>query len=290
MAEVRDGRVEVPWQGTTLRLAYRDWAGDGPPIVMLHGLASNAHIWDQVASRLAPRFRVLALDQRGHGQSDKPDGGYDFATLVADLSSALGQLGVDRPCLVGHSWGGNVALDYAVNGAPPPRALALVDGGFIELSRRMSWDEASVRLRPPDLVMPVDDFRARMRERLSSRWSPNWEAATMANFWVDESGHIQRKLSIDNHMKILRELYGHRPSALFARLECPLLMVPADPPAEAQRDPARQHDREELIPAAEHAAGGAPRARTVWMRETVHDVPLHRPDELSALLADLAAT
>jgi pimeloyl-ACP methyl ester carboxylesterase len=272
-----------------IELAYREWPGEGAPIVLLHGLASNSGIWEQVAGRLAPRWRVIALDQRGHGQSDKPEDGYDFATLVGDLSHALRMLGVDRPLVVGHSWGGNVALDFAVNGNPRPRALALVDGGFIELSRRMTWDEAQVRLRPPDLVMPEADFRARMRERLGERWSPEWEAATMGNFWIDERGYIQRNLSIDNHMKILRELFGHRPTELFARVGCPVLMVPADPPAEAQSDPARRMDRKEVIAAAERALGGPLRARTVWMRDTVHDVPLHRPDELAALLAELAA-
>lgn len=273
-----------------LRLHYHEWPGEGAPVVLLHGLASNARIWELVAHRLAGRWRVLAFDQRGHGRSDKPAFGYDFATLVDDLSTALGQLGVERPLVVGHSWGGNVALDYAVNGSPRPRALALVDGGFIELSRRMTWAEAEARLRPPDLVMPEADFRARMRERLGDRWSPEWEAATLGNFHVDERGYVQRNLTIENHMKILRELYGHRPSELFGRVDCPVVMVPAVPPAAQQTDAGRQRDRGELIGDVERVLGGAPRVRTVWMRDTVHDVPLHRPDELAALLDELAAT
>jgi pimeloyl-ACP methyl ester carboxylesterase len=286
---VRDARVVVPWPDGRIELAYRDWPGDGAPIVLLHGLASSSRIWDQLAARLAPRWRVLAFDQRGHGLSDKPDGGYDFATIVGDLRHALAALGVERPLVVGHSWGGNVALDFAVNGEPRPRALALIDGGFIELSRRMTWQEAEQRLRPPDLVMPAEEFRMRMRERLGPRWSAEWEGATMANFWVDDRGYLQRNLSIESHMKILAELYRHRPTELFGRVDCPVLMVPADPPAEAERDAAWRHDREELIALAERTLGGPPRARTVWMRETVHDVPLHRPDELAELLADLAA-
>ena len=272
-----------------LRLRYREWAGEGAPIVLLHGLASNAKIWDPVARRLAGRWRVLAFDQRGHGLSDKPDEGYDFAAVVGDLSDALQQLGVERPVVVGHSWGAAVALDYAVNGDPRPRALALVDGGFGDMSSRLTWEEAEVRLRPPDLVMPEVQFRGRMRERLGDRWSPDWEAATLGNFYVDDQRMIQRNLAIPNHMKILRELYHHRPSELFGRVECPVLLVPADPPADSGRDPARQRDREESIAAAERLLGGPPKARTVWMRETVHDVPLHRPAELAALLDELAA-
>jgi len=185
---VLDRRVAVQWNGEPLELAYREWPGEGPPIVLLHGLASNSKIWNLVAERLAPKWRVIALDQRGHGRSDKPEAGYDFATMVDDVRQALGRIGVERPLLVGHSWGGNVALDYAATVRPGPRALALVDGGFIELSRRMTWEEAEERLRPPQIEMPVVDFQQRMRDRLGERWSPAWEEATLGNFWVDDAG------------------------------------------------------------------------------------------------------
>ena len=58
-----------------VRLAVREWPGQGPSILLLHGLASSSHIWDLVAPRLAPRFRVVAYDQRGHGLSGKPSSG-----------------------------------------------------------------------------------------------------------------------------------------------------------------------------------------------------------------------
>ena len=142
MAEAVDGRVTIRWRNGSIELAYREWSGDGGPIVLLHGLSSSSRIWDQVAARLAPRWRVVALDQRGHGRSDKPDRGYDFATIVADDRAALAALGAERPLLVGHSWGGNVALQWAVEPGPAPRGLVLVDGGFLDPSRRMTWAEA----------------------------------------------------------------------------------------------------------------------------------------------------
>ena len=142
MVAVVEGRVAVPWRDGQIELGYRDWPGEGRPIVLLHGLASSSRIWDQVAGRLAPRWRVVALDQRGHGRSDKPDDGYDFATIVADGRAAAAALGVERPLVVGHSWGGNVALQWAVEPGPAPRGIVLVDGGFLEPARRMSWAEA----------------------------------------------------------------------------------------------------------------------------------------------------
>ena len=69
-AEVRD-----------LRVHYLDWGGDGPPVLALHGLASSAHWFDLVAPRLRDRYRVVAPDQRGHGQTTQAPGGYDWPSL-----------------------------------------------------------------------------------------------------------------------------------------------------------------------------------------------------------------
>ena len=97
-----------------LRFHYRDWGGSGIPIVLLHGLASTCRIWDLVAPILSDDFAVVALDQRGHGESAKPDRGYDFATVSGDLHGFIEALKLDSPVIVGHSWGGDVALEYAV--------------------------------------------------------------------------------------------------------------------------------------------------------------------------------
>jgi pimeloyl-ACP methyl ester carboxylesterase len=268
-----------------LRLAYREWPGQGAPIALLHGLASNARIWDVVAARLSPRFRVLALDQRGHGQSDKPTEGYDFDTVAADARAAFERLGIVRPVLVGHSWGGNVALHLAAHVDPPPRALVLVDGGFIELSRRMTWPTAEERLRPPNTDVPLEQFRQRIRDRLGGRWSTAWEAAVLGNFSVDRDGILRRNLSIENHMRILRQLYEHRPSTLFGRVRCPILVVVALPPAGSGGGAEREESVRAILAEVEPLRD----LRVVWMPETLHDVPLDRPDELAGLIGELVS-
>src|SRR5207248_3045205 len=106
----RDQVVTVGDVGFHVRL----WSDAGHPIVLLHGLASSARTWDLLAPLLAPSFRVIAVDERGHGASGKPDVGYDLATFVADVRGIAGALGIDRLALVWQSWGGHVALQYAV--------------------------------------------------------------------------------------------------------------------------------------------------------------------------------
>ena len=75
------------------------WGGEW--LVLLHGLASQAHIWDLVAPLLIDSFRVIAIDQRGHGLSDKPDSGYDWATVTADLDAILNALNASP---IGRCW------------------------------------------------------------------------------------------------------------------------------------------------------------------------------------------
>src|SRR5258707_1726018 len=149
--------------GSGVELSFREWdepmpADSGPrrlPLLLLHGLASAAVIWDLTAPLLARERRVVALDQRGHGQSDKLDDGYDFATIVADALAAAEALEFgERFTVAGHSWGANVALELA--SAHPERvaALALVDGGFGMLRQRpgATWEEVSRNLAPPQFA------------------------------------------------------------------------------------------------------------------------------------------
>lgn len=102
-------------QANGLQFHTLDWGGHGEWVVLLHGLASQAHILDLVAPQLSESLRVIAIDQRGHGLSDKPDAGYDFASITHDLDQLLTVLDIERATLIGHSWGGNVAVQYAVD-------------------------------------------------------------------------------------------------------------------------------------------------------------------------------
>jgi pimeloyl-ACP methyl ester carboxylesterase len=118
-----------------------------PVLVLVHGLSSNRHIWDLVAPDLARRYHVVALDQRGHGESDQPETGYDFASIVADLAAFLDALNLHQPVLlVGHSWGASVVLHFAVEHPDRTAGLVLLDGGTSSPGERLTWDETLQRL------------------------------------------------------------------------------------------------------------------------------------------------
>ncbi|HYB44413.1 MAG TPA: alpha/beta hydrolase, partial [Candidatus Methylomirabilis sp.] len=114
-----------------LAMHFVEWGRpDGRPLVLLHGITGHARTWDRLAGDLAGRFRVLALDQRGHGDSAAaPDGDYRVETMAGDLAGFVDQLGLGRFALLGLSMGGRVAIAYA--GAHPERVerLVIVDIG-----------------------------------------------------------------------------------------------------------------------------------------------------------------
>ena len=98
-----------------LSLAYAEWgATDAPPLLLVHGGRDQKRSWDPVAKRLSKRFRVIAHDLRGHGQSGwVNDGDYGVMDHVFDLASLVDHLGLEKFTLIGHSLGGNITLRYA---------------------------------------------------------------------------------------------------------------------------------------------------------------------------------
>ena len=268
-----------------MRLHYRDWGGQGHPVVLLHGLASNCRIWDLVAPILARDFSVVALDQRGHGLSDKPDHGYDFATVSKDLREFVRRMGFERPLVVGHSWGGSVALEFAVRYADAPKGLCWVDGGMIEISGRpgATLENAKREMAPPSFEGVTPDAlleRARARRWLGPM-TEQLEDTLLANFRVLDDGTIRARLSRENHMRIIEALWDHRPSELYASVRQPVLIMPARRQGD-QSPAARRFRREESVA---RAASRLPVSKTVWLEDSIHDVPLQRPELVAGVIA-----
>ena len=264
---------------------YRDWGGKGQPVVLVHGLASNCRIWDLVAPILSQRFRVVAIDQRGHGESFKPDTGYDFATVSADLRGFLDVLGISNPVIVGHSWGGDVALEYAVNYPGSARGLCFVDGGTIDISSQpgATLEAAKERMAPPLWTgVTLDAFRSRIRSRrIGGGDTPAIEQIVLANFDINDDGTIASRLSRENHFRIIEALWDHKPFDLYPQVGCPVLLMPC-----RQNNPSpesRRWRREESIARVEKLL---PVSKTVWMEDSIHDVPLQRPSLVAETIGE----
>jgi pimeloyl-ACP methyl ester carboxylesterase len=275
-----DRYVQLP----ALKLHYLDWGGSDTPIVCLHGLASTCHMFDLVAPQLTSAGHVIALDQRGHGLSDKLDDGYDFNTITSDVAQFMDALGLTQPAIVmGHSWGGGVTTCFASRFPERVKAIVLIDGGFGDMQRAFpTWEQAEALLKPPPLVnLTWNDIRKGIKERwLAAAWSPEVEQAALNVFGEDEHGFVQRRLSLDNHMRIAKALWGFTSSDHLSKIRCPILMV-VPLQALTPENEARQTRKREQV---ETLARQMPNVQVAWFEDTIHDVPWHKPRELVEVL------
>jgi pimeloyl-ACP methyl ester carboxylesterase len=147
-----------------MRFHYLEW-GDpqSPPMMLLHGFAQTCHSWDFVALSLCDRYRVIALDQRGHGDSDwAEDGDYAPETQQGDIGAIVDALGLKQFVLMGLSMGGRNSLTYAAANPDGVKALVIVDAGPQNL--RTGSENIRRFVQQDDELDSVEEFVERVRE------------------------------------------------------------------------------------------------------------------------------
>jgi pimeloyl-ACP methyl ester carboxylesterase len=255
--------------------------------LLLHGLASAARIWDFVAPLLAGRgYCVTALDQRGHGESDKAVTGYDFATIIADDDAAMRALAIERPIIAGHSWGAMVALQYAATYTNKVTALVLVDGATNQFSLRPNWsrEQAMIDLAPPRFAgTPRETFLSYFRTGpLGQQWTPQLEDSILHIVQLHEDDTVAPRLSFENHLQIIGAMWDQPLFDLYSQVRCPIKIIVAEqqPATEAQETYLGMRQQ-----GIAHIQTLRPDVCVVRMPDTIHDIPLQRPAQLAQEIA-----
>ncbi|MDE2844123.1 MAG: alpha/beta hydrolase [Chloroflexota bacterium] len=274
-----------------LEVRYLEWVSSGDPaatpVLALHGLASSANWYERLAARLSREFRVWAPDQRGHGQTTQAPTGYDWQTLAADAIRFLDHIGVERAAVLGHSWGGNVAINVAARFPERVSRLVMIDGGFLDghLLPDASWELFRNRFAPRNVSGTRQDFLDRISEQLGDCWADDLERIVQTMVYEDESGHIQDILRPSNHAQVLESMWGDPPSVTLPNIQCPTLIVPAGPRPDRA---GGEFSRTKTI-MVEAAARAVPNNRVHWIPETIHDIGYHKPDELASVIMEFLA-
>ena len=212
-----------------MRFHYLEWGNPGnPPMLLLHGFAQTCHSWDFVALGFSDNYRVIVLDQRGHGDSDwASDGDYSPETQQKDISGVVNELGLENFVLMGLSMGGRNSFTYAANNSGKVKALVVVDAA----PQNMQQGTQNIRsfVQQDDELDSVDAFVERVLQYNPRRDPQQVRGSIMHNIKELPSGKWTwkydkalrrpgRRMGSDPETE--KRLWGY-----LETLQCPTLLV-----------------------------------------------------------------
>lgn len=242
------------------RLHYVERGNDsGDALVFLHGWPDSWFSFSRVAERISDRYRTLMIDQRGYGESDRPQGGYDIHSMAADVAAFLDALAIDRAMIVGHSFGSFVARRLALDHPDRVDRLALIGTGWLGSN---------------DVLREVHASLNGISDPVSRQFAREFQASTAyapvpGEFFeriVDESLKLPARL----WPELLGSVIKYDDRSELPRLSVPTLLLWGD------RDALFPRDDQDRLTAA------VPRARLRIYQEIGHCPNWECPDEVAA--------
>ena len=284
-------RHRIPGAGPDVELALLEWPGDGPPALLHHANGFCAALWAPIAERLSDRFRVFAVDARGHGDSSKPEGdaAYAWPEMGADLGAAadwvLGETGATSIRLgVGHSFGGTLTMMAASERAGRYERAMLIDPVIMPRAATLAAEAAggenpmAARARRRRHHWPSREEARRFfaEKALFARWTPRALDLYAAEGLADREDGVELKCPGRVEGAIFSGARTFDPYAVAARAELPIRILRA-----TEGDFPREvfHDLVTRLPDGEldDIEGG-------------HLVVMERPDAVADALLEYADT
>jgi pimeloyl-ACP methyl ester carboxylesterase len=258
---VRVGDVEL----------HCEMAGDGEPLLFIHGLGSCTEDWQPQVESFRDRYRTIVCDLRGHGRSSKPHGGYSIERFAADVAAILHELKTGPAHVVGISLGGMVAFQLAVDAPQLVRSLTIVNSGpAVPAATFKQRLPLYIRL----LYARVLGMRA-MANKIANGLFPKPDQANLRD------GFIARLVANDKscYLASLKAIFaGWSVAARLGEIRCPVLVVASD---------------NDYTPVAlkEAYVARLPHGRLLVVPDSRHALPMEKPREFNdALAAFLAAS
>ncbi|GAC1374210.1 MAG: alpha/beta fold hydrolase [Ktedonobacteraceae bacterium] len=256
---------------------YLSWGAERtelPGVVLLHGITSSAQSWVRVGPALVDRYRVYALDQRGHGDSIKPGAGeYSLRHSADDAAAFIEALGLERPVLIGHSWGGATAVVLAsgleAEKATPALARVILEDPAHQLGLGNIEERSVVFTR--DIGRPANELRIEI-----ATTSPGWTEA-------DITGKVDalQKVSREAVINILKESAQQgRLLPLLTRIAAPTLLIRADPNMDTTMNEEAWEEAKRYL--SEHS-------RAVQIDGAAHNIHRSKFDEFMRVVDDFLA-
>lgn len=213
-------------QTNGISLHYLDHPGEEPAIIIMHGLSANAHFFDGLAASSLPN-RLLAVDLRGRGQSDKPETGYGMAEHAADILGLMDNLGLEKVVLAGHSYGGLLTCYLAANFPERFTRCIVMDSGFMHPSVKEIIKPSLDRLtqRIPSWEAYRDGVKG------AAYWQGYWDTAVenyyRADVQTNNDGSVQARSTPENIAEAVDKGLDEPWAEIFARVQQPTIMLHA---------------------------------------------------------------
>jgi pimeloyl-ACP methyl ester carboxylesterase len=287
-----------------LPLAVRDFGGDGPPLVLLHGAGGNLAYMTTLARHLRPGHRVITVDLRGHGRSG--DGTWSWNAALGDLASVVVQMELDRPAVVGHSLGGMIAALWgqrhpesrgvvSLDGNPPPTRPEQLPGldpekASAELARLTAvFDAMQAGIGQ---VIEADQLADQVeRQQMAARDMGANEKVWIEGFrrnLVHANGETSTRPTAATGAELRTLMNDLDLGPVYAATRCPELVVLATRDLPEQEPFADLYEayRRFLTDQAATAAKLAPHFRYLLLEDASHAMVIEQPEALAAIITN----
>lgn len=194
--------------------------GQGTPLLLIHGLGASSDYWDLMLPSLTTQHRVIMVDVRGHGRSDKPAGAYSVPLFAKDVAALCDRLGLKNLHVLGHSMGGMIAFQLVVDRPELVRSLIILNSGPDMVPRKLSMFLA-LKLR---LFLLRAFGPAKLAAVLAKKLFPKPDQESLRQRVRDSLG----KNDPDVYLRSTRALIGWTVQARIGEIACPVLVLASD--------------------------------------------------------------
>jgi len=264
-------------KGDGIQIQLAVWEGKGKPILCIHGLTANFRFWDCLALALSPQHRVIAMDLRGRGLSDKPNTGYSIERHCKDILALMSDQGLERPVLMGHSLGAFISLVFTAKHPQRVDRLILVDGGGKLSETQMAKVFAGIKPSLDRLGQVFHSFEAYLMNMKQAPFLQPWNAymETYFRYEVEKVKGGVRSRVHPKHIEEEAQNLGKVDSRKFyKKVKAPTLILRATKGMLAKDDLVLPED------VAERMVREIPNARKVDLKGTNHYSILFQPNKM----------
>jgi pimeloyl-ACP methyl ester carboxylesterase len=258
-ANMQDIRVKA----NGIELQIREYEQDGDAIIFLHFGGANLRMWQRIIPYFQDHYRLILVDLRGHGKSDRPETGYHMDEMARDVIGMMQQLKLERAHIVGSSLGAEVGLSMAAN--YPEKVLSLVldgalsseygpygiwEGSETDFEEHVTRQLEKIRNTPETIFPSVDALVDGSREVLEKLgwWNEYVEAVERYGAYKIDAGKYTKAFGKQAKEDYMKHYFHYRFEDYYGKVKCPLLMLPGEEELENEREKAVMEGLRELAP------------------------------------------